>query len=97
MNTDLMVTANVDPRNLADSIRAGFADGAPSVELHAVGASAINQAVKAVAIVRRHHRLPVQMVPTFVDLDDPEKGTITGMKLHVTVEREVPPPAFQED
>ena len=83
--SELRVSANVDAKNLADSIRMGFTDGASSVQLHAIGAVAVNQAVKAIAIVRRHHKLPVVAAPSFTEIEDADRGVITGIKLDVTV------------
>lgn len=85
INTSMAVAGTTDARNLAESIRMGFRDGAGNIELQAVGAAAVNQAVKAVAIVRRQHKLPVVMVPSFVDIERADGEQITGMKLDVMV------------
>ena len=58
------------------------------VSLRAVGAPAVNQAVKAVAIARRHvaaRAIELSVRPGFVDVAMPDK-TVTGIIFRVIVE-----------
>lgn len=81
-NDRLLVGSETDIQNLAVSIRTGFQDGAEMVELLAIGPRAVNQAVKAVAVARRRHKMPVVITPLFFDVDKPT-GPVTGLKLEV--------------
>jgi stage V sporulation protein S len=57
------------------------------VVLRAVGAPAINQAVKAVAIAGHHvsgRGMQLAVRPEFIDVKMPDK-TVTGMAFHVLV------------
>lgn len=52
MSTELKVSANSNPTSVAGAISGVIRDGGEA-ELFAVGAGAVNQAVKAAAIARR--------------------------------------------
>jgi stage V sporulation protein S len=58
------------------------------VSLRAVGAPAVNQAMKAVAIAQKHtapRGVTLSVRPGFVDVPMPDK-TVTGMIFHVLAE-----------
>lgn len=79
------VSKSSDPKAVAGAIAGEFRRGTKSIELHAVGASAINQALKAVAIARGYlapNGIDLVCVPAFmpVTIEDAEK---TGIKLLV--------------
>ena len=84
---------------------AGVIREAQHVEVQAIGAGAVNQAVKAVAIARSYLEqdgLDIFCIPTFaeVDINGEER---TAVKLHVEVRtdngqnRPTPPPAAPTD
>ena len=65
----LKVSAKSNPNSVAGALAAVLRER-PSVELQAVGAGAINQAVKAVAIARSYLAGQAQLtcVPSFIDV-----------------------------
>ncbi len=69
-NNVLKVAANTEPNGLAGAI-AGVIGNDGSAEIHGVGASAINQAVKAVAIARGFMApsgIDLAVFPSFMDI-----------------------------
>ncbi len=69
-NDILKVAANTEPNKLAGAI-AGVIRKHESAEIHGVGASAINQAVKAVAIARGFmapRGIELAAFPSFMDI-----------------------------
>ena len=79
----LKVSAKSNPNSVAGALAAVLRER-PSVELQAVGAGAINQAVKAVAIARSYlaGQMEVSCVPSFIDvqIDGNER---TGISLRI--------------
>jgi len=65
----LKVSAKSNPNSVAGALAAVLRER-PSVELQAVGAGAINQAVKAVAIARSYlaGQMEAICVPSFIDV-----------------------------
>ena len=66
----LKVSSNSNPNKVAGAI-AGAVSKAGSVEIQAIGAGAVNQAVKAIAIARRfvgENGNDLYMVPGFMDV-----------------------------
>lgn len=67
----LRVAATSNPNAVAGAI-AGALEAAGLVEAHAIGAGAVNQAVKAIAIARRlverEGEPAIQVVPGFIDV-----------------------------
>lgn len=65
----LKVSAKSSPNSVAGALAAVLRER-PSVELQAVGAGAINQAVKAVAIARSYlaGQMDLSCVPSFIDV-----------------------------
>lgn len=86
----LKVSSNSNPNKVAGAI-AGELSKNDCVELQAIGAGAVNQSVKAVAIARRfleEKRKDIHMVPCFEDVTiDGETRTAISMKV-CTTERE---------
>lgn len=74
----LRVSSKSEPSKVAGAIAGMIKDGLP-VELQAVGAGAVNQAVKAIAIARGFLSpvgIKTACVPIFVDIDiDEEERT----------------------
>ncbi len=68
----LKVAATSNPNAVAGAI-AGALESAGLVEAHAIGAGAVNQAVKAIAIARRlverEGEPEIKVVPGFVDVE----------------------------
>jgi len=79
----LKVSAKSNPNSVAGALAAVLRER-PSVELQAVGAGAINQAVKAIAIARSYlaGQMEVSCVPSFIDvqIDGNER---TGISLRI--------------
>lgn len=72
MNQQLKVKSNSNPKGVAGAITGIFKDGAKEIEAIAVGAGAINQAVKAVAIARGYlapSGIDVAIVPSFSEVE----------------------------
>ena len=80
----LKVSSNSNPNKVAGAI-AGAISKAGKVEIQAIGAGAVNQAVKAVAIARRFMEekgQDIYMVPGFVDvLIEGQKRTGISLKI----------------
>jgi stage V sporulation protein S len=76
----LKVASHSNPNSVSGAVLGALgSDGA--VELHAIGAGAVNQAVKAIAIARRLLERPdpssLKVIPGFVDIvigDDNKTG-----------------------
>lgn len=68
----LKVAATSNPNAVAGAI-AGVLESAGIVEVHAIGAGAVNQAVKAIAVARRlverEGEPEIRVVPGFIDLE----------------------------
>jgi stage V sporulation protein S len=76
------------PDKLGSSIAHHVYAGQPVI-LRAVGAPAVNQAMKAVAIAQGHtakRGILISVRPGFVDVSMPDK-TVTGMTFRVLVEK----------
>ena len=50
----LKVSGKSEPKQVAGAISKQFEEGATSVELHAIGAAAINQMVKSIIVARTY-------------------------------------------
>lgn len=75
----LKVASRSNPNSVSGAI-AGALEQDIVVELHAIGAGAVNQAVKAIAIARRlvekEESRHIKVIPGFMELDiDGEKKT----------------------
>lgn len=82
----LKVASSSDPNSVAGAI-AGAIETDGIVEAHAIGAGAVNQAVKAIAISRRllaGGEENLNAIPGFIDLEI-EGEKITGIKLVITL------------
>ncbi len=81
----LKVASHSNPNSVSGAI-VGALEHDGVVELHAIGAGAVNQAVKAIAIARRFLEkpgdTPLRAVPGFVDLVI-DGETKTGMRFIV--------------
>lgn len=68
----LKVASRSNPNSVSGAI-AGAIEQDGVVELHAIGAGAVNQTVKAIAIARRlierNGVPPIKLIPGFVELD----------------------------
>jgi stage V sporulation protein S len=76
----LKVKGSTSAPSLAATIAHGIYDG-NDIVLRAIGAAAVNQAVKAVAIAQSYVGLKgkiLHMRPGFTDIEMPD-GTVTGM------------------
>ena len=85
----LKVSSKSNPNKVAGAI-AGALSKAGKVEIQAIGAGAVNQAVKAVAIARRFLEEKGQelyMVPGFIEVEI-EGQARTGMSIKVLLEGE---------
>lgn len=81
----LRVSKTTNPKDLAGLIMEGFRGGATRVDLRAIGAAAINQAVKAVAIARglaAPAGLDLVAIPSFEDLQM-DAGERTAVRLRI--------------
>lgn len=67
----LKVAARSNPNSVAGAI-AGALEQAGVVEVHAIGAGAVNQTIKAIAIARRlierPGETPIRVIPGFMEL-----------------------------
>ncbi|MDR3353846.1 MAG: stage V sporulation protein S [Synergistaceae bacterium] len=82
----LKISANSKPKFVAGAIAAAVRNEG-GAEIHAIGAGAVNQAIKSVAIARGYvvsNDIDLVCIPTFtkINVDGVEK---TGIKLLVTV------------
>ena len=80
----LKVSGKSNPASVAGAI-AGFIRDGHDVELQGIGAGAINQSVKAVAIARGYvapQGMDLSCIPAFIDIDI-DGVTKTGMKIIV--------------
>ena len=80
----LKVSARSNPNSVAGALAAVLRER-PHAELQAVGAGAINQAIKAVAIARTYLKeggLSLACVPSFINVEIDEKER-TGISLAV--------------
>ncbi|WP_456400913.1 stage V sporulation protein S [Mesoaciditoga sp.] len=85
----LKVSSKSNPNSVAGAI-AGALGKEPMVELQAIGAGAVNQAVKAVAVARRflnESGKDIGMIPGFVDIEiGGDKRTGISIKVFVVGE-----------
>lgn len=82
----LKVASKSDPNSVAGAI-AGAIESDGIVEVHTIGAGAVNQAVKAIAIARRlvdGGEENLTAIPGFIDLEI-EGEEKTGIKFVVTL------------
>jgi len=80
---EFKISSKSNPKKIAGAIISALKD-APSVTLNAIGASAVNQAVKAAAVARRHSPQEIIFYPEFAD------GFVEGRSLtiiQITVEK----------
>jgi stage V sporulation protein S len=63
---EFKVSSKSDPRKVAGAILRAL-DENPTVTLNAIGAAAVNQAVKAIAIARRYAARDIICLPNFTD------------------------------
>ena len=67
----LKVASRSNPNSVAGAI-AGVLEQDGVVEVHAIGAGAVNQTVKAIAITRRlvekSGEMPIKVIPGFIEL-----------------------------
>ncbi len=85
----LKVSSKSNPNKVAGAI-AGAMSKAGKVEIQAIGAGAVNQAIKAIAIARRFLEEKGQdlyMVPGFIEVEI-EGQTRTGISIKVFMEGE---------
>ncbi|HAA85231.1 MAG TPA: stage V sporulation protein S [Kosmotogaceae bacterium] len=83
----LKVSSKSNPNKVAGAI-AGVLSKSDQVELQAIGAGAVNQAVKSVAIASRflgEQGTKISMIPGFVEIQIGEEMR-TGITLRVTAE-----------
>jgi len=83
----LKVAGKSDPRKIARALARALRENGASAEIHAIGAGAVNQAMKAIAIARGHlvpSGRDLVCVPTFtrIQIDGQER---TGLRLMVGV------------
>lgn len=84
MNKILKTSKNSDPHSVAGAI-AGTVDEIGLAEIQAIGAGALNQAIKAVIIARGFFAprgIELQVIPSFLDVDV-EGNTRTAIRLSV--------------
>jgi stage V sporulation protein SpoVS len=81
----LKVASRSNPNSVAGAI-AGALEENPVVELHAIGAGAVNQTVKAIAIARRlvetNDGASIRVIPGFMELMIAGEGK-TGIRFIV--------------
>ncbi len=94
----LKVSSKSSPASVAGAIAGMVKDGVP-VNLQAVGAGAVNQVIKAVAIARGFlipTGIDISCAPSFADIDI--NGDIrTAIKVAVYVHRLTPPTSSPSD
>lgn len=87
----LKVSSNSNPNKVAGAI-AGALSKADKVEIQAIGAGAVNQAVKAIAVARRFLNeggKDIYMVPGFIEaLIDNETRTGMSFRIFITSQKE---------
>lgn len=84
MSKILKTSKNSDPHSVAGAI-AGTVDEIGLAEIQAIGAGALNQAIKAVIIARGFFAprgIELQVIPSFLDVDV-EGNTRTAIRLSV--------------
>lgn len=83
----LKVSSKSNPNSVAGAI-AGALSKENTVEIQAIGAGAVNQAVKAIAVARRfinENGNDIGMIPGFVEIEiGGEKRTGVSMKIFIT-------------
>ncbi|MBP3884302.1 MAG: stage V sporulation protein S, partial [Olsenella sp.] len=94
----LKVSSKSSPASVAGAIAGMVKDGVP-VNLQAVGAGAVNQAIKAVAIARGFlipTGIDISCAPTFADISI-NGDNRTAIRIAVYVHRLVPPTSSSPD
>jgi stage V sporulation protein S len=81
----LRVSASSNANSLASAISHAVYDG-QEVVLRAIGAGAVNQAVKAIAIARSFvapRSIDLHCIPGFATVEMPDKAVISAVVFHV--------------
>lgn len=87
LTEELKVAAKSDPRSVGSAVAHHVSEG-KRVVLRAIGAGAINQAIKAVAISTQWlgpQGIEIAVRPGFIDLPGREGKAISGLTLEVLV------------
>lgn len=72
MNEVLKIKADSEPKSVAGAIAKQFEEGVQSVELHAIGAGAVNQLVKSIIIARSYvatSGIDLYTIPAFMSIN----------------------------
>lgn len=83
----LKVSGKTNPKKLAGALYIGLKENGGEVQIQAVGASAVNQAIKAVSIARGMSAPSGQelvLIPGFVDIQIEDRN-ITAIQLKIKV------------
>jgi len=94
----LKVSSKSSPASVAGAIAGMVKDGVP-VNLQSVGAGAVNQAIKAIAIARGFlipTGIDISCAPTFADIEIGGESR-TAMRIAVYVHRLTPPSGSETD
>ncbi|OPX90832.1 MAG: Stage V sporulation protein S [Pelotomaculum sp. PtaB.Bin104] len=82
----LKVSSKTEPKKLAGAILGAMRENGGSVELQAIGAGAVNQAVKAVAVAHRimdeDDGRKIKVIPGFADVELRDRQ-VTAVKFTV--------------
>lgn len=83
----LRVSGKTEPKKLAGAILHGIRENGGSIELMTIGAGAVNQAVKGIAVARRifdgnGNGREIKVIPGFVDVELDDRQ-VTGIKFSV--------------
>jgi len=83
----LKVASSSDPNSVAGAI-AGELESNGIAEVHSVGAGAVNQTVKAIAITRRliEEKGNLTVIPGFIELEI-EGKEITGLRFMINLDQ----------
>lgn len=82
------VRADTDPSNLGSSVAYAVFDG-KQVTLRAVGANAVNRAVKSIVIANGYvsqRGMILTIRPGFIEAEMPDHEVITGISLRIVVD-----------
>ena len=88
MKTLLKVSSKSNPNSVAGAISGMFKDGEKEVELQAVGAGAVNQSIKSVAIARGFlvpSGIDIVCIPSFSIVEMENDAERTGIRLLLKV------------
>lgn len=72
MNEVLKIKADSEPKSVAGAIAKQFEEGVNQVELHAIGAGAVNQLVKSIIIARSYvatSGIDLYTIPAFMSIN----------------------------